>query len=859
MKPQFSQPKGSVSKETNKDSIARKFGCKKSEVLYAKPGSTLTGYKVIYDKVTQRSYALPSNLPAVATITSLTDGILVHNTGTVDLGQLAVTRREWVKLQETFTTGVTLRVANEVISDGSDLYRWNGSFPKVVAPDTHPFELGWVKLYPSKYYKTSHTFVTGGQISSNDAVLNTADGMYYINTVGPFPLTVAPNTVPDSSWLCVGLLDVHPLNSVLNFGVSGIGNETDKLRKFHTYCNYAKITASYQGVSQVTVNSTADISVQTSVDWAGIKFIFNKDQTLADWVFIPVFRVSDPTTPLETVPETWESGTLFAGRSTLRNTSYSFEEGVICFDTNIDFGKRYTTDSVFYKLRQVFKVFKGGVLEYPTDISIAGGSLGTVQFRKQPTSTLLLRGVTLDTAGSNQLQFIAIERNKVHLDDVQIINTGSQDNIRTVIYGYKVCDLTLTNIRGTGNETLTSGAGSYLIGGDFIANLLMEHIGVDAGLPNIGFNVINGVRVKDSHINRFDGHSFLHNAFIKGNSFGSYGIFYGIGGGILEVTDNVISKGYIPGRGSFVDLGLYSFITARSDYGGVWYGHQYIKNNIMKLDTRVDLSAGSSAYPYKFNVISYDSSGNYGFTDKKPIAYSVTLKDNMCMSPSVSYFFDFAGMTFGAGLSTGNLFPERIVIENLGYIGECQGNHQILPIIFPTTYANFTCNGAATLPAGNCNIRIRGVRGAITRARSADRSMVGWTPAIAEQTDANRVTPYVQIDSCTGLALRWSINGSTVLVSNSELRDFSTASSGTPTHNITFSNCTFYFIDGSQSQLANSRVYNSRVLRQSAGTGNVQFGGILSVQGVTLASGITLANGGNSSITVDTIFTGYKS
>lgn len=132
MNPQFSQPKGAVSKEANKDSIARKFGCKKSEVLYAKTGAVLTGYKVIYDKVSQRSYALPSNLPAGATVTSLIDGVLVHSSGTVDLGVLAVLRGEFVTLVENFASGFTIRVKNEVVSDGTYLYRWGGSLPKTV-------------------------------------------------------------------------------------------------------------------------------------------------------------------------------------------------------------------------------------------------------------------------------------------------------------------------------------------------------------------------------------------------------------------------------------------------------------------------------------------------------------------------------------------------------------------------------------------------------------------------------------------------------------------------------------------------------------------------------------------------------
>ncbi|ASZ77706.1 tailspike protein [Salmonella phage SP1] len=145
MNPQFAQPKGSTSKESNKDSIARKFGCKKSEVVYAKAGQSLSGYKVIYDKLSQRAYALPSNIGAV-TVTSLVDGILTHSGGTVDLGALAVLREEYVILIENFTSGFTIRVKNEVVSDGVSLYRWNGALPKVVPVGSTPASTGGVGL-----------------------------------------------------------------------------------------------------------------------------------------------------------------------------------------------------------------------------------------------------------------------------------------------------------------------------------------------------------------------------------------------------------------------------------------------------------------------------------------------------------------------------------------------------------------------------------------------------------------------------------------------------------------------------------------------------------------------------------------
>lgn len=158
MYPQFNQPKGSTTFETNKESIARRFGCKRSEVVYAKPGQSLSGYKVIFDKVSERAYSLPANLGSV-TITSITDGVLVHSGGTVNLGALAVLRGEYVNLVEDFTSGFTIRVKNEVVSDGVYLYRWAGALPKPVSAGASVSNTGgesstaWVRIQPIPTYK----------------------------------------------------------------------------------------------------------------------------------------------------------------------------------------------------------------------------------------------------------------------------------------------------------------------------------------------------------------------------------------------------------------------------------------------------------------------------------------------------------------------------------------------------------------------------------------------------------------------------------------------------------------------------------------------------------------------------------
>lgn len=131
MNEMFSQGgKGSTGILTNKQTIARYFGVKQSEVVYFAVGTDLGGYKVIYDKTTQKAYSLPTGL--TGTVISLTSGVLIYSGGSIDLGALAVTREEFVVLQDTFATGFTINVRNEVVSDGTKLVYWGGALPKTV-------------------------------------------------------------------------------------------------------------------------------------------------------------------------------------------------------------------------------------------------------------------------------------------------------------------------------------------------------------------------------------------------------------------------------------------------------------------------------------------------------------------------------------------------------------------------------------------------------------------------------------------------------------------------------------------------------------------------------------------------------
>lgn len=148
MNEMFSQGgKGSTGILTNKQAIARKFGVKQSEVVYFSVGALLDGYKVIYDKVTQRAYSLPANLGSEVTAVSLsTAGVLVHSAGNVDLGALAVTREEYVTLPGSFSSGATINVKNECLEYQGGLYRWDGVLPKVVPAGSTPANSGGISI-----------------------------------------------------------------------------------------------------------------------------------------------------------------------------------------------------------------------------------------------------------------------------------------------------------------------------------------------------------------------------------------------------------------------------------------------------------------------------------------------------------------------------------------------------------------------------------------------------------------------------------------------------------------------------------------------------------------------------------------
>lgn len=139
MNEMFSQGgKGSTGILTNKQAIARKFGVKQNEVVYFSVGVDLGGYKVIYDKSTQRAYSLPVLPVGTTTISLNKHAVLVHSAGTVDLGELAATRREFVCLSDSFTMGLVVNTRNELLMHNGIGYTYLGTLPVTISAGTNP-------------------------------------------------------------------------------------------------------------------------------------------------------------------------------------------------------------------------------------------------------------------------------------------------------------------------------------------------------------------------------------------------------------------------------------------------------------------------------------------------------------------------------------------------------------------------------------------------------------------------------------------------------------------------------------------------------------------------------------------------
>lgn len=266
MESQFRQPKQIVNVEVNKQSIARNFGVADSEVCLAITGQALAGFKVIYDTVNQRAYSLPPGLTGSVMSLSIA-GVLTHSDGVVDLGALAVIREEFVKLTDTFTSGVTVNTRNELVSDGTYLYRWAGDLPKVVPPSSTVdttgglFSTAWIQLklvtLTPKSFGAVGDGITDDTLAVQAFIENTSGdidlgGHTYLVSKNPALATTYPNEADFSD----GTYNYSPCLALV--GKSGV--------KIHN----GTIIVKTHGLDALSLVNCSNVTVDLNIEGPGV-------------------------------------------------------------------------------------------------------------------------------------------------------------------------------------------------------------------------------------------------------------------------------------------------------------------------------------------------------------------------------------------------------------------------------------------------------------------------------------------------------------------------------------------------------------------------------------------------------------
>lgn len=170
--------RGSTGHDTNKQSIARKFGVKENEVIYFKPGVDLGGYKVIYDKSTQRAWTIePVQESGVLAVSIDEQALLTTSTGSIDLAQVAVDRGEFTTVSGSFELGGEVKTKADLLKFNNITFRWDGDWsgPKVVPAGSTPESTGGIG--EGKWFSVGDAALRS-QITSNSGadIIKTSDG-----------------------------------------------------------------------------------------------------------------------------------------------------------------------------------------------------------------------------------------------------------------------------------------------------------------------------------------------------------------------------------------------------------------------------------------------------------------------------------------------------------------------------------------------------------------------------------------------------------------------------------------------------------------------------------------------------------
>lgn len=738
MNEMFSQGgKGSTGILTNKQAIARKFGVKQNEVVYFSVGVDLGGYKVIYDKSTQRAYSLPV-LPVGTTAVSLNEhAVLVHSAGSVDLGELAAERNEYVTLPGSFTSGSTVNTRNELLTHNGLQYSWGGELPKVVPASSTPDSTGGIGF---------GLWVIGGYDLSKGKQINVSD-----------------------------------------FGVSGSGDETEKLRAAHAKANELGIPVVYD-VKEVTVAGKADIEVRTSVDFNNCMIKPIASDALS-YDTTPVYRlVGNPLVDVtaSVIKTQYTKGVMSLpclsaySRKTLIVSSSQY----FCYRSSLG-ASSGTPSGTEYKT-SINRIDKYGSLEYPLEHGFTSDAYVSSRVRDDEDFVMTMRGLTIDLSNYQTGCFFKVERSQVHFEKHILRDYANTKvtNIRQLYYlGECVSQIVFRDIYGEANSSFGSTEGTYVFTGRGACDILFDNVHSLQGWGSIAFNVVQGVNVVNSTVNRFDVHYHGYNIYVDNCRLSEFGITMGCGGGDLIVTNCNRNIGSLNDFYQYSSANplvyMLSVIYFRGDYGNYFDGNIVVDGVKMELSRDNIFSTATESAPGVLSVVSFnagkargssvaDSYADYGYTAPVPWGNSITVKNvtlHLHNAAQRASWVSLVGVNYGKRWVAPSVLPAPVItVENLNF-DHAPSTAKIEPIVFTDMVHSTSLVKSNNKRVNfNLNAQIRDVHSGWVSGRATMIGTIGscTLDLMYSQTEVssfpeNSVVPRIVLDNVTGIAARASI------------------------------------------------------------------------------------------------------
>ncbi len=327
---------------------------------------------------------------------------------------------------------------------------------------------------------------------------------------------------------------------------SALIDSTEAIRNCHIAANAIRKPVSYSGLKNVLIEANAQIVINTDVDFTGCLIAVRNGilPSPSQSTIQRMFLVKEPVRPF--INLTLDVSELKYGCAKI-TVPENIGSGYLHINSNKPIGKR-TTDlgtDLFYQ--QGFAIYRGGVLNRPLNEDLSANTV-TAIFWPNPEYKIEIKGICADESTYNNQSILRIERNLV--DVVSPVGQPKSANTLPISTNYEVWFV--NSAFSALSDGLISPFTTYdnsTYGISFINCAEIELRDME-GKGTASWGVmhsehVNGLRIANCDLNRFDIHQGAHNVFVVGGSLDGNPLQYGWGGGVMDM-DGVSIIGNTP-------------------------------------------------------------------------------------------------------------------------------------------------------------------------------------------------------------------------------------------------------------------------------------------------------------------------